>query len=433
MGILLLLTERLHFAHGVDGCEWCQGGTLNNPETLIALTTPDQVRSCQEWQQTSSLTENLSDETCIFVGPFYEAICGCSNLSPIYDQCDLCGSPEMVFSNPSKGLMIPNSNSQQVLCGTIYSGVQMGGIPTRDCQVLAGITDYCGGCVPATAEAAETSDPTISPTDVPTVAPTADTLAPSMAPSMAPSIAPSMETLVSISESPALSSRTTMQPSIVSTGISTGRTVDRPTIEQFVILSATPATCDLCPPIGTLSRPDKLISLVSTANQTITKSCGALLWDTRAGRDDIDASACSFLQPFFGAICGCSTFRPFFNDTDQTEIGSSIGNDDCKICDNSIHAFQAPYKSLGIPGSNTSRITCGGLFLGAVSGAITTDECEILSGLTNTCGGCGVEKASFYVEPPSKEEPKQVSVLYGLMQVRITTNDVFYIYFIFWV
>ena len=128
LGILLLLTERLHFAHGVDGCEWCQGGTLNNPETLIALTTPDQVRSCQEWQQTSSLTENLSDETCIFVGPFYEAICGCSNLSPIYDQCDLCGSPEMVLRNPSKGLMIPNSNSQKTLCGVIYSGVQKGAV-----------------------------------------------------------------------------------------------------------------------------------------------------------------------------------------------------------------------------------------------------------------------------------------------------------------
>jgi len=181
------------------------------------------------------------------------------------------------------------------------------------------------------------------------------------------------------------------------------------TIEEFVSLSEKSAkTCDLCP-IGTLARPEKAISLINKRDQTITKTCGALLWDTRAGRDSIDEEACTFLQPFFGAICGCSTFQPFLDaDADETDDGienNTIGNnEDCKICENPDHAFQDPYKSLRILGSDTTRITCGGLFMGAVSGAVNATVCDILSELTDICGGCGVKRASFYEDAPREDQ-----------------------------
>jgi len=176
-------------------------------------------------------------------------------------------------------------------------------------------------------------------------------------------------------------------------------------LEGITKSSETSVTCDLCPPSGTLAQPSKMISLINVKNQTITKTCGALLWDTRAGRDDIDESACSFLQPFFGTMCGCSTFTPVSDDTDEKEMDKiKMKNKNCKICKNSNHVFQAPYESLPIPGSNTTRITCGGLFSAAMSGAVTNSACKSLTSVAKSCGECGVQNASFYIEPSPKEE-----------------------------
>jgi len=168
-------------------------------------------------------------------------------------------------------------------------------------------------------------------------------------------------------------------------------------------LSKNSFTCDLCPN-GILDQPGKSISLVHLENDAVTKTCGALLWDTRAGRNDIDEAACVFLAPFFGAICGCSTFSPFSDKTKAKKKGRGIENKNCKLCSNSRHVFQDPYKPIPIPGSSTTQITCGGLFLGAMSGAVTTSECDVLADVAETCGDCGVEALSFYIEPPPPEQ-----------------------------
>ena len=160
ISIILLVSGRIQMAQALEGCGFCDGGTLSNPEALISLSSPDEIHSCLEWQRRSILTEGFAEETCEFIGPFYEAICGCSNVRQFYDQCNLCGTPEMVFGKPLKGLAIPNSNNQHILCRTIQSGVQMGAVPPKDCRVLAGITDFCGGCV-TTADSKATLAPTI--------------------------------------------------------------------------------------------------------------------------------------------------------------------------------------------------------------------------------------------------------------------------------
>jgi len=192
------------------------------------------------------------------------------------------------------------------------------------------------------------------------------------------------------------------------------------TSEEFAELSKVPATCDLCPGSGILARPDKKISLLNVGNKTVTKSCGALLWDTRKGRNNIDEVACSFLQPFFGATCGCSTFSSLLdikenkkadNKKGQNKKGELLnGTKNCRICKNPRHVFQAPYQPLTIPGSNTTRITCGGLFTGAVSGAVTTSGCVALGSVADNCGGCGPDNTKFYVEPEVLKKPQEVEV-----------------------
>jgi hypothetical protein len=477
-GTILLLSERVHVAHAFDGCGFCQGGTLSNPMALIALTDADEIHSCLEWQRTDSLTENLNAEACEFIGPFYEAICGCSNLSQVHEQCDLCGSPKLIFGDPLKGLVIPNSNNQQILCRTIYSGTQMGAVPSSDCKVLEGITDYCGGCIGGRVEEMGIADPTIVPTDDPSIAPTGEptvasttdfdiTMAPTMTSTLealvananipnispAPTTQPSAGPTITSSSSP--SSAPTMQhsagPTITSSSVPSSTPTDQPSTGPTITSSSAPSstptdqpstgptitsttmepsspstditlsnvlegitrssepsvTCDLCPPHGTLAQPSKMISLINVKNQTITKSCGALLWDIRAGREDLDESACSFLQPFFGTMCGCSTFTPISDGTDEKKKDKiKIKNKNCKICKNSRHVFQAPYESLPIPGSSTTRITCGGLFSAAMSGAVTNSACKSLTSVSKSCGGCGVQNASFYIEPSPKENVK---------------------------
>jgi hypothetical protein len=444
-GFLLLLTEgfeTVQFAYGIDfnGCQLCEGGILDHPNKLVALLTPGQAHSCSEWQETFSLTENLDDVACSFVGLFYEAICGCSNSihqsSPIYDEdeCDLCGSSSgMVIDNPSIGLPIPNSNSTQLLsCSGVYDGAKMGAVSPSDCKVLSGIIDYCGGCVfkisPETV-----GPPTNVPTSIPALSSTMEKL----------------EKLVSIAETNAPSSVPTIQPSSTvststptTTSTRTTTTTEQPTMKQFVTMAETVPSCDLCASDGTVAYPRKSITLVGN----VTKTCEDLLWSARQGQDVvIDASACFFLLPFFGAICGCTTFSPFFVDTDDqvqkttndgehiavvagdsttsTTSGSIIETTstvNCNICDDPSHVFQEPFNSLRIPGSDKTQITCGGLFMGATSGAVSTDECEILSTLAIICGGCGVKEATFYKEevtetskPPTPVTvtPKQVSAI----------------------
>lgn len=432
---LLLVAETLHFSLGDGGCGFCADGTLSNPEMPIALAAPDQVYSCSDWQQMSALTEYFNDATCKFIRPFYDAICGCSSLSPVHEQCDLCGSPEMVFGTPSKGLLIPNSNSQLILCSTVYAGVQMGGVPANDCQILKGINDFCGGCVPAPADAKEAPDaPTSSPiiaTEAPTrievfttmiksVAPSSvpKTVEPSIAPTVTSSYAPSSATTtveptnaptVTSSSAPSLpvTMATTTDPSSAPSGV--------PTTEQFVTQPETATTCDLCPStdiLGILSTPDKLITMVNMNNRTVTKTCGAYLWDARSGRDDIDAEACSFLLPFFGALCGCSTFsQPTDDDAYQIdarlEVDISKANNDCQICEDPNHVFQAPSTALPIPGSDATKITCGGLFSASMNGAVTSGDCELISTISDVCGGCGPKPP--LRSNPEPTSPKQVS------------------------
>ena len=440
--LLLFGFETLQFAYGIDldnnGCQLCYGGTLDHPNKLVALLSPGQARSCSEWQKTFSLTENLDDMACSFVGPFYEAICGCSNpirqSSPIYDdECDLCGSSSgMVLDNPSIGLQIPNSNSTQLVsCSGVYGGAKMGAVSPSDCKVLSGIVDYCGGCVFKTTP--ETVGP---PTNIPTSIPALS------------STMEKIEELVSIAETNLPSSIPTMQPSTVSTLIPTTTstrsttTTEQPTMKQFVTMAEIVPSCDLCPSDGTVTYPRKSITLVSS----VIKTCEDLMWSARQGQDVvIDASACFFLQPFFGAICGCTTFSPFLVDTDdQMQKNSNDGENiavvagdsttsgniettstvNCNICDDSSHVFQEPFTSLRIPGSDKTQITCGGLFMGATRGAVSTDECEILSALAIICGGCGINESTFYEEEvtetpeppkPMTITPKQVSAIIYVM------------------
>ena len=415
---LLLLTEKLNFATAEGGCGFCEGGSLSNPDALIALTSPFQVHSCFEWQQQSSLTEQFSEDACNFIGPFYEAICGCSDIPQTFDQCDLCGSPEKVFSNPSKGLLIPKSNSEEILCSAVYNGVRLGAVPPNDCQVLRGITNFCGGCIPGPTTGLEETDrvstlppsieafvsnvespePTASPTNAPSAGPTTE---PTSAPTGVASAEPSY--LATTNSSSAV------------TEISGRRQIDPPTIENFVNLSEIPVTCDLCPSTGIVSTPDKLITMIKSDNKIVSKTCGALLWDVRAGRDHIDETACSFLQPFFGAVCGCSTFTPLNDEEAQTDTKktTNIETNQCKMCENPAHAFQKPYNTLQIPGSKTTEITCGGLFSGAMKGAVSGEECEILSSLAYTCGGCGTFQSRFYEEATPEE---QVSLFQAIIQ-----------------
>ena len=169
---------------------------------------------------------------------------------------------------------------------------------------------------------ASSSTPTIGPTASPTVARSAS---PSIEHSSSPSVQLSTDP-TSISSSP---------PSEINR-------LRQSTLEEFAELSKVPATCDLCPGSGILARPDKKISLLNVGNKTVTKSCGALLWDTRKGRNNIDEVACSFLQPFFGATCGCSTFSSLLdikenkkadNKKGQNKKGELLnGTKNCRIC-----------------------------------------------------------------------------------------------------
>eukprot|EP00536_Pseudo-nitzschia_multiseries_P003771 jgi/Psemu1/8461/gm1.8461_g len=390
------------------GCGFCQGGTLSNPNELIALSSPHQVHSCLEWQERNSLTENFNDETCDFLGPFYEAICGCSNMPPNFYQCDLCGSPDMVFNNPSKGLLIPKSNSAQIMCGAVHTGVYRGAVSPNDCQLLKGIVDYCGGCIPATEGAEEVTErsPTLSPT-IESFVSIVGTGEPSSAPTATPSIFPT----ATHSDEPSVSP--TEEPTIAPTEKFVSRHINREILIEFVNLSERSRTCDLCPPTGTLSAPDKVVTMVNINNQIVTQTCGALLWDTRAGRNDIDDAGCSFLQSFFGAICGCSTFTPFSDETGQTVIGTTASTGHCKLCENPTHVFQRPNDSLRIPGSNTTQITCGGIFAGAKNGAVSANECEILSSLADACGGCGdiqsgLLQSRFYQGSQSQKQSNRI-------------------------
>ena len=599
---ILLLSEGVAVARA-DGCGFCQGGTLRNPRAMVAVSSEDAVHTCLAWQQISSLTDSFTSDACKFIGPFFEAICGCDK-SEVHEQCDLCESPNLMFKNPKKGLVIPKSNNQQVLCHTIYSGVQMGAVPSGDCQVLKGVTDFCGGCVPATtgaltfleppsarfevpvegptsapviepaiatfpdlgitpeptlqafvgnvasfptfgdglpgniAEAATESTakpstgpsmaPTLAPTSAPTTAPStgptvASSSAPTLAPSAGPTVAHSLAPTSTPTEAPSIGPTASLSPSVgpsvthssgptstptneptaSPTVTSSSEPSEHPTIEMLVatnsvgastidpttsptvaqtstptneptakasesptvthssgptstptneptasptvthssgpssapttkptnnptgnpssspsvksllreaesVSSETPWTCDLCPPSGTLEHPSKLISLIKMSDKTVTKTCGALLWDARTGRNDIDESACTFLQPFFGAVCGCSTFAPFpktdKKETDQRDYKT------CKLCKKSGHVFQDPHKGLPIPGSATTQITCGAVFAASINGAVTHSECMALATIDEYCGGCGKTNASFYGEFPRQEE--QVSYIY---------------------
>jgi hypothetical protein len=379
----------------------------------------------------------------------------------------------MVFGEPNKGLVIPNSSNQKILCRTIYSGVQMGAVPASDCQVLGGITDYCGGCVaneaaeaaaasaffgistpakpsatagptaqPSMAEFAavanfpemETGQPSAGPSSGPTSAPTvkpsqnptsSPTLTPTMKPSeyptathsslpsSSPTMKPSSEPTAAHSSAPtiaqfaaALTATPTMKPSPYPTSAPSLTPTKQPSKNPTVAPTGKPSskTCDLCP-LGTLERPEALISLVSMADQTVTKSCGSLLWNTRNGQNDFNESSCTFLRPFYGAICGCSTFIPLWDDSD-VYIGrdGSVGTKQCNLCKNPTHVFQKPDASLPIPGSDTTEITCGGLFSGALNGVLTAGECEMLSAISASCGGCGSQSSIVNVQPAKPEQ-----------------------------
>ena len=142
--------------------------------------------------------------------------------------------------------------------------------------------------------------------------------------------------------------------------------------------STTLLKCDMCPSAsdgtpGVIASPDKVINLDGTLT-----TCGAMLWNSRTGKKEHDEAACEFISPFFGAICGCSTF----------EMPPSGG---CNLCPtDSSHSFLNSGETLVIPKSKTSSITCGGLHDGALNGAVSADDCGILAGIAATCGGCGV-------------------------------------------
>ncbi len=524
--ILLASTLLLNAGVANASCWFCLGGTVSKSDEPLALSDPDVMYTCQEWQSKPKLTATYPAAACDFIAPFYNAKCGCSTTVTKHDECHLCGDDTLEFEKPNKGLVIPNSRGQEVLCGTIYEGVQQGAVPSKDCQVLAGIKDYCGGCVkvepeqkdarkdvlisrttpfggrtpvstqtiaptqpptletfvgeiakfpeigeatiaeamtapPSTAD--PTTSPTASPSDMPSdgpsmepstfptaspsgmpsdgpslepsTSPTANpsgmpsdgpSLEPSSSPTTDPSASPTVSHTASPTSSPTVSAMPSDGPSMDPTGTPTGSSA--PTMEVIVALnlstmdptgtpssapsdgpSMTPSSspsvssivreaiiteseesyvCDLCPD-GSLEHPSKLMSLVSMGNQTVTKTCGALLWDARSGKNDIDESGCSFVKAFFGAICGCSTFTPFSH-TDKIE------HKVCKLCDKHDHVFQAVHKPLPIPGSNNTEITCGGVYAGAVDGAVTDSECKALATIADHCGGCGVENATFY-------------------------------------
>ena len=48
ISIILLVSGRIQMAQALEGCGFCDGGTLSNPEALIALSSPDEMHSCLE-------------------------------------------------------------------------------------------------------------------------------------------------------------------------------------------------------------------------------------------------------------------------------------------------------------------------------------------------------------------------------------------------
>ena len=472
--IALLLSETV--VANNDGCGFCAGGTLQNPDTMVAISSTEKVHTCLAWQQIASLTDDLTDDACLFVSPFFEAICGCDT-APIYEQCDLCGSPLLTFAEPTKGLIIPFSGGKYILCHTIYSAVQSGAVPPDDCRILQGIADFCGGCVKNTNQGLEFLEPTDSRIDVPVEAPVSDesiglteeptigefvgvitslpsstptgapsagptvthsstpTSSPTEVPSGSPTVTHSMAPTAQLSSSPSVTasssptSTPTTAPSesptmmfeptatlLVATNVAEAATIKpsiSPTMKpstspsntpEFELLTSEPTswTCDLCPG-GTLEDPSRLTSLISMDDKTVTKTCGALLWDARSGRNEIEPAACYFLKPFFGATCGCSTFTPFRTSNNEPESRSDT-YDECKLCDKPNDAFQNPFKALRIPGSFRTKITCGGVFLGGINGATSESECRALATIDQHCGGCGMQNSEFYgkVEPPKE-------------------------------
>jgi len=129
------------------GCSFCQDGSVTNSVDKISLSDENVMHTCKDWQQDPTLTAGFNDAACKFIAPFYEATCDCTVTSKTHDECHLCGMETLEFADPAKGLVIPSSNKQEILCRTIFDGVKAGAVPSTDCQVLRGITDYCGGCV----------------------------------------------------------------------------------------------------------------------------------------------------------------------------------------------------------------------------------------------------------------------------------------------
>jgi hypothetical protein len=328
-----------------QSCEICPGGsTISNPAKELLLVPSMGIQTCQELLTT---TTSLDSAACSYLQPFYGAICGCPT-TPLYSGCDLCSSTSTgvgPFHNPTAALDIPGSTQNvEITCGAIYEGAKLGAVTPNDCSTLAQLAGFCGGC----GAEATTGPPTETPTVATTSPPTVEQLA-------------SGATVAQAVPSPAPTSITSNSPTI-----------------QQMVASAVSYKCDLCPPDadgtpGIIAYPSKVINLDGT-----TTTCGAMLWNSRTGAEEHDDAACEFLSPFHAAICGCSTFK----------MPSSGG---CNLCTkDSTHSFLDSGLPLVIPGSNTSSITCGSLQDGALNGAVSADDCGILSGIADICGGCGV-------------------------------------------
>ena len=125
-------------------------------------------------------------------------------------------------------------------------------------------------------------------------------------------------------------------------------------------------SCEICPG-STITNPTKEVLLIPAIG---VQTCEALLESTTS----LDSVACAFLQPFYGAICGCPA-TPLFSG--------------CDLCSSTGGPFVDSALGLDIPGSKQNvEISCDAMYEGAKFGAVSPDECSTLAQIAPFCGGC---------------------------------------------